>query len=307
MTVPTNTTTFAALADSHAREIIAASYALLLADRNAIINHPALRYAGRINGTGTATLRLPLIGLGGKDLPAAVDDGDEVALTTLEDDKIEVTVSRFSKAYSLTDLARLADAAGLDLQAFASDAFQSAMLRLTDLVVTAGSGFTPSVGSSGVDLDVETFLQAKTTLELANVEGPYLAGLHTQQFADLREELATTSGGATQWMPASAEIVDRIGRGYAGRFAGVDIWVSNRWPTANAGADRVGCMMGRDAIVWADGTPVVDDPATQFALEHGLFELDRKARYGSTELVTHTYLGVSRGQSAAGVKIVSDA
>jgi hypothetical protein len=303
-----NETTFAALADSTQRETLTGTYEMLLADRNALPNHPALLQMPRANGLGSTTMRLPLLGVDGYDELAATNDGADVAATVITDEKIEVTIARYSKRYRPTDLARLVNADGsLSPQRWAQDAFVSNITKLTDLVANVVGTFTDTVGLSGTNLDIETLLAAKTALEIRNVPGPYLCKLHPQQFADIRLELATVSGGAVQWSPASQEMINVMGSGYVGNFAGIDIFVTSRVPTANAGADYAGGMFGRTGIAWGDGQPFVDDPAKQIAIPHGLFELDRDAKAGVTEWVTHAYLGVSKGNDDAGVAIITDA
>ena len=179
---------------------------------------------------------------------------------------------------------------------------------LVSLVANVTDGFTATVGTSGSNLSVANFLAAIQALEVANVQGPYMAILHPQQMGDLRADLAATAGGAVQWMAASQQQINVLGNGYRGQWAGVDLFATTFVPTANAGADRAGGMFGRGAVVWADSSIPGENDSSQLIIGGKiLFERDRTAKSGLTAYVTHAYMGVSKGIDAAGVSIITDA
>lgn len=301
---------YSSIADLRTAEALSAEYLLLLAAREALPNHPALFYAGDCAGRGSAVLKISEIGMMGYDLLGATGDGASVANTALSDDKVVVTVGRYSKAYEPSDLARLTDPATglLSPQMFAQDAVSSAATTLTSLVANVTDGFTNTVGSSGVDLSIANFLAAIQTLEVNKVPGPYLAILHPQQIGDLRAAIASTSGGAIQWLPASQEQIQILGSGYRGQWMGVDLFSTAHVPTANAGADYAGGMFGRGAVCWADASIQTDgDPNMILVGGKILLERERTARAGLTAYVSHAYYGVSKGQDLAGVSVITDA
>jgi len=301
---------YSGIADLRTAEALSAEILLLLADRNALPNHPALMYAGDAVGRGSAVLKIPAVGLQGYDLLSAPGDGSPIANTALSDTAFQVTVARYSKAYEASDLARLTDPANgkIKVAEFASDAVVSSSNTLVSLVANVTDGFSASVGSSGVDLSVNNFLAAIQTLEVAKNVGPYMAILHPQQMGDLRAAIANVSGGAIQWLPASQEQIQILGNGYRGNWMGVDIFSSSFVPTANAGADRAGGMFARGAVLWADSSIPSEGDANQLVLAGKiLFERERTAKSGLTAYVTHYYCGVSKGIDAAGVSIITDA
>lgn len=295
--------------DARAAEALSAEYLLLLADRNALPQHPALMYAGDASGSGSATIKIPHLGLEGYDTMASTGDGSTVSATDLTDAHTDVTVARYSLRRSPTDLARMTGPAGqFSPSVFAQDMFQAANGRLVSLVAALGDGFSNTIGTSGSNLTYAQFLAAKAELEISDVQGPYMAILHPRQWADLRADVATNAGGSIAFDPASPEMIRVMGQGYVGNYAGVDVFVTSRVPTANASADRAGCMFGRGAVVWADATPALDDPSSQILLGNKvLFEQDRDAAAGITEFVGHYYVGVAEGIDAAGVGIITDA
>jgi hypothetical protein len=301
---------YSGIADLRTAEALSAEILLLLADRNALPNHPALLYAGDAVGRGSSVLKVPAVGLMGYDLLSAPGDGSAVANTALTDTAFQVTVARYSKAYEASDLARLTDPANgkIKVAEFASDAVVSSSNTLVSLVANVTDNFTSTVGSSGVDLSVNNFLAAIQTLEVAKNVGPYMAILHPQQMGDLRAAIANVTGGAIQWLPASQEQIQVLGNGYRGQWMGVDIFSSSYVPTANAGADRAGGMFARGAVLWADSSiPSEGDPNQLVLAGKILFERERTAKSGLTAYVTHYYCGVSKGIDAAGVSIITDA
>lgn len=301
---------YSGIADLRTAQALSAEILLLLADRNALPNHPSLVYAGDAAGRGSSVLKVPGVGLGGYDLLSSTGDGSAVANTALTDAAYTVTVARYSKSYEASDLARLTDPANgkIKIGEFAMDAVQSANNTLVSLVANVTDDFTSTVGATGVDLSVANFLAAIQTLEVAKNVGPYMAILHPQQMGDLRTAIASVTGGAVQWLPASQEQIQILGNGYRGQWMGVDIFSSSYVPTANAGADRAGGMFARSAVLWADSSIPEENDANQLILANKImFERERTAKSGLTAYVTHYYVGVSKGNDAAGVSIITDA
>lgn len=299
---------YAGVADLRTAEVLSGEFLQLLAARESLPAHPALVYGGDAQGRGSVVVKVPHLGLGGYDILSAVADGSAVSNTALSDGSTPITVARYSKAYEASDLVRLSDSGLLSPTAFAQDAVQSVNHTLVSLVANITDGFSTVVGTSGSNLSVANFLAAIQSLEVANVQGPYLAILHPQQMGDLRADLAATSAGAIQWMPATQEQINVLGNGYRGRWASVDLFSSTFVPTANAGADRAGGMFGRGAVVWADSSIVTDNDSSQLVIGGKvLFERDRTARSGLTAYITHAYLGVAEAIDAAGVSIITDA
>ncbi len=300
---------FSGIGDLTVTEAVTAAFLLLLADRVALPQHPALFYAGDIAvGARSNTLKVPHVGLMGYDLATSTGDGSAVANTALTDGSTTIAVARYSKSYEASDLARITAGGLVNAEAMAMDAMATAALTLTSILANLVDNFSSTVGTSGVDATVANFLDAITTLEIAKVAGPYMAVLHPVQWGDIRKDLGINAGGAIQWMPASAELIVSRGIGYQGQLAGVDVFTSTFVPTANAGADRGGGMFGRGALLWADGSVPSDPDLPQLNIAGKvLLEKSRTAKSGLTAYVMHVYLGASEGIDACGVSIITDA
>lgn len=306
-------TTTTTLSDSLLSQALALEYELLLAARDALPNHPVLQagYKGVVNMRASNVLKVPLVGLGGYDVPAQYGENIEVPYTDVTDSSYTITVARQAKAYSATDLAKLVDAVGvLDVPALAADAVRSMAVRWTDLVCDVIDGFSTTESNTGVDLDTVMVMSAIAKYGALNSNGVVsvpMGVLHGVQWGDWMQDLATAVGGALQFSPASSEIVALRGQSYQGSFLGIDWFKNNRVVTANAGADRAGAIFGAGSIGWADALVDVEDPANQISIGGKvLFERERNARAGTTGRVSSAFLGVSKAQEL-GVSIISDA
>lgn len=221
---------------------------VLLADRNNFRNHPAIVNLGDANGSGSTIGQVSLVGLDGYDEMAAVSEVSAVSNTALTTARQAVTVARQALRYEITDLLHSVDNTGIyDASRLAISMVGSGMMRLCSLLANIQDDFTTIVGSSGVNMSVGDWYDAKIALILSNVNGPYASILHGQQFGDFLRDLRT-EGGSTQWQPATAALQILKGGGSQGTFDGVDIFTSSKVPTANSGADRAGSMFGRGAV-----------------------------------------------------------
>jgi hypothetical protein len=105
---------------------------------------------------------------------------------------------------------------------------------------------TGVVTDSGNDLEVLDMVEAMGTQRTNKARGPQVYHLHDVQLKDLqRQQVAAT---ATPWMAFYQPNAD--GTEFGGFFMGAPIFASSKNPTANAGADRVGCLFsqGQDAV-----------------------------------------------------------
>lgn len=303
---------YSGLGDQRLTEVLSGFYLRSLADRVALQNHPALLYVGDFRGRGSTTVKIPQVGLDGYDLPAQTAEGASVANTALIDTSTTISVARYSKAYEASGLARLSDSTGILMDAaatFAQDALITQGVQLASLIANQTDGFTATVGTSGVDLDLAVHLSAVTTLEIAKAaDGPMLALYHPRQWGDLRDEIALAVGGTVQYDPSTAASALRQGIGAKGSLLGVEVVTSSYVPTANAGADRAGAIFTAGAVVWGDASIAPEDDPLQMVIGGKiLFEKDRTRRADLTAYIQHYYLGVAFGINARGVSVITDA
>ncbi|MCB9763920.1 MAG: hypothetical protein H6739_29385 [Alphaproteobacteria bacterium] len=292
------------IGDLIAGEVMANEYMMLLAERdNSVLNHPALFHATATSPTSNV-VRVPHVGLGGYDLLSATTPGSEIANTALIDGSSDITISSRAKVYMADDLAQYITDGKLDAIALAQDAVVSISQTLISLIASVAGGFTATEGTSGVDATWNDVLAAKTTLDIANAAGPMLAIVHSRQWGDLESD--ALSMGVLPAQSMSGVIMQGLS-GYRGRYLGIDFFVSNHVPTANAGADRAGGIFTRGGIAWADAQMPAENDPNIVNLGRGRFERVRQGRYLATSYVTSYHCGVAQAIDAAGVSLVSDA
>jgi hypothetical protein len=305
-----NETLFSTLGDQRVSNVLSGMILMSLAARGSLPAHPALIFGGDINGKATDTLKFPQVGMFGYDLMAPVADGAAGAVTAITDASSTLSPQRYLKAYQASDLARFTDPAGGAINAamFAADAVATFANQQLYLLSQMGSGFSTTQGSTGVDLGIADHLGARIALEIANVEGPYCAIYHGRQVGDLETAAANASGGAIQWMPATAKQAEGSPNDmYKGNFLNIDIYRSNHVPTANGGADRSGFVFGRGALVWGVSS-VRAETADQVTLSPlVLFEQQRAALEGLNLYVMQCYLAFAEAIDAAGTGMRTDA
>ncbi len=318
-----NSNTYSSLGDLLTSEVLNGEVVLLLAERNYLPNHPAIFMAEPIDGSGSSTRKVSHVGLFAYDLPAALADGATVSLTALSDGSTTLSVSRYTKAYGATDLARLTLPSGrIDPAILASDAVMSMNARATDLICDVIDGFSTQSGpGSGVDLDVASTMGVIGAAAVGNLPGNAFMGvLHGQQWSDLIVDGGTSigsAGGGTQNYNAQlAQMQELRGGGYVGSWLGVDWFRNNRVKTGNAGADRMGALFSYGGVMGIVGTfsmVGVEDPNNQVLIGGGdglspvlLFERARDAYSAETAFICHAWMGWAKGVEA-GITIPSDA
>jgi hypothetical protein len=303
---------FAAL-DGNARlaATLYQSIVLKLADTGTVRNAPAFLNVGSVNGSGSDSIQVPVVGLGGTDIMGAVADGSSVSNTSITSAAATVAVARQALRYDLTDLARVTNsvAGGVDIEGLANAMVYAFEGRFNQLACALSSGFSTQVGTTTVDLTTDTFYDAIFALQLQSVVGEYTCILHPQQYNDLMSSLRSEVGPA-QYLPANQAQTNALGASYKGQLFGVNVHVSSYVPTANAAADFRGMMLGNAAIAYALGTPAPMQAAGGVIIPAGApiaVELERDAASGLVKIVGSTFLGVAELQDGLGVGIVSDA
>lgn len=318
-----NSNTYTSLNDLLTAEVLNGEVLLLLAERNNLPKHPAIMMAEPIDGSGSSTRKVSHIGLMGYDLPAALADGSTVSLTAISDGSTTISVSRYTKAYGATDLARLTLPDGrINPEVLAMDSVRSMNARATDLICDVIDGFSTQSGpGSGVDLDVASIMGVIGAGAVGNLPGPAFMGvLHGQQWSDLIVDGGTSigsAGGGTQNYNAQLAAMQELnGTGYCGSWLGVDWFRNNRVKSGNAGADRMGALFSYGGVIGVVGTfrtLGVEDPNNQVLIGGDgdgnspilLFERARDAYSAETAFVSHAWMGWAKGIEA-GITIVSD-
>jgi hypothetical protein len=279
-----------------------------LTDTASLVNHPSITQLRSMNGSGSTVVQVPVVSWGANAM-ASVAENSTVSNTALTTTNANVTIARQALRRQISDLAQLTSAGiALDvtLENIAADMVLAYNKRVTAMLGDLASGFSTSVGSTGVDLTVANFYAAIFQLQLNSADGMFTAILHPQQINDLISSLRSETGPG-QYLATSQDQVQAKGPGFRGNLFGVDIFASANVPTANAGADYLGMMIAPGAIGVATATaaPILGG-ATIASQSPILVEIERDASSGSSIVVGSAFVGVAELDDLRGVGILSD-
>jgi hypothetical protein len=230
---------------------------------------------------------------------AGLTEGTDMAYTQFSTGVATVTVAEAGLTVTPTDLLNQSDIVDLDF--YAAEAGKATAQYVNDAIFALSSGFSNSVGSTGSNLTELNILDGGTKLAAAGVPGPYVGVLHPQQWNDLAVAVGgsltpATSPGAQSVQEITRTFgVEQVFDGGLINLYGVNWLISNRVPTANAGADRAGMIVHpMHAIGFVEKWPI-------------RVELERDASLRATEIVVTTAFGVGELLDSAGVGVITDA
>lgn len=289
--------------------MIEAEVRALLSDNASIRQSGALLYAGDVANIGSDAITLRFAGLDGYDAMSSASDGADVTASQLEMDTATITVARQALRYDMTDLANLSGL-GSDISPFrlAESMVGAFEARFMEIVAATFGSFSTSVGTSGVDMSIDDFLDGVFALELANNPAQIFAVLHPRQIADLQASIRNEAANAIAFNSASHDMLKMMGQGYVGDFLGVQIHKSS-YVTESAG-NKKGAMFSAGAIAYAIGTPAPMVGAGGEVRPAGtpiVVEYQRDASKGLTEIIGTAYCGAGIVEDARGVLISTDA
>ena len=302
-------TNYANLGDLRLSAMIENEVRAIMADQASIRNSGALLFMGDVAGIGSDSLRMRYANWGAATPFATASDGIEVTESTLTPSIVDITVGRSALRYDITDLAAMTGL-GMDIDPFslAGKMAMSAEARINSIITATFASATNSVGTSGVDMSVDDFYDAMFQLESVSNNGEFYCILHPQQLSDLRDSLRSESNNALAFSPATEEMLNIKGQGFAGRFGGVEIFKSSY--VTEATGNKIGAMMSRGAVAYAVGTPRPLAGAGVEIRPAGtpiVIGFQRDESKGLTEVVGSLYCGAALTEDDRIVKIVTDA
>lgn len=295
--------------DLRAASVLSQEIQLLLADRSSLRNTGALTNFGLINGQGSDTVLVRQAGLDGYDTFSAVgaDGTDYTTTSNITDASVSLAVARYSIRRDLSDLAELTGMGSNDINParLALSMVQEAEQAFMGLVASTIAGFGTDKGTSGSDLTVDDWFDGIRFLQGGANTGPFYALLHPTQLSDLQGSIRSEAG-AIQFIQATQDMVSAKGAGFAGTFAGVDVYTSSRVTTS--GGDCHGGMWSAGCLTYAEAAPVIGYGDTVSPGGSPLVvEFERDASMGVTQIVGNYYVGMAITEAARGCGIVTDA
>lgn len=223
---------------------------------------------------------------------SAVSEDNDLSNSAMSTNYVALTASEVGVMVLLKDKLTYSDILG-NIDAYANQLGLALSDKIDTDLAALFSGFSSSVGSTGVNITEANFLEAIYTLEVADAPKPYVSVLHPIQVHDLRTALATSTGALHSLM-RSGDLNSNT-KGFAYNLYNVDVYESTNVATANTAADRCGAMFSKGqalGVVWKKAANT---------------ELQRDASARGTEVVVTSCYGVGELVDAYGVKIVTDA
>jgi multisubunit Na+/H+ antiporter MnhF subunit len=266
-------------------------------------------YKGDTKGIGSDTLKVGEIDV--DDIAETVAEGSAITgNTAITDASFTLVPARRAIKRTLSDKLAIVDSTGMMNEVMLANYNFSAVMKAFDaLVATAITGFTGTVGTSGVDMSATDWFSAQQTLNTRRAEGRTIFLGHTVQFNDLQSSLRTEVG-PWQLRQDVQDMLGIKGANFKGFLNGIEIWNSDQIVTANAGADRSGAMFIFGGLAYAEGSP---DPVT---LGGGRIMAPGGTVYTSVDLdgdkaevaiITNYFCAVSVSEADKGVKVITDA
>jgi|TARA_A100000172_G_scaffold34388_1_gene20768 hypothetical protein len=261
------------------------------------------------NAVGSDKMDVTIDGKPGVFAPATSELVGGITNSDYDTSKFTLNVSRYARQYQVTDLFGITGGP-IDIDRVVNKLVEGAGLTMTELLCNLFNSLSNSVGTTGVDLDVDTIYDALFQLNTANASGPYTAVLQAAQMNDFRSALRGETG-AIQFREATAETLQTRGPGYQGDFLGIRFYQSDSVDTINAGADYSGamfvdgCFAYTMAPVRALQSYIPEDNILVDANEV-LVELERDASNAMSTCIANMYPSVVEAEDARGVEIVSD-
>lgn len=167
--------------------------------------------------------------------------------------KYQHTPSRYALLLQNTDLVNMLRGGIVNVDLLIMYLQQAIGLTYTDVTAALFTSLSTIVGTAGDLMDSDTFMDGTYALNLANVGNgavEVVSVLHNKQINELRASLRGETG-AMQWQESTAEMIQRFGPGYVGRWAGVSIFQSDSVPSSSS--NRRGAMFRRGCFRWQAG------------------------------------------------------
>jgi hypothetical protein len=293
-------------ADLRMAAVLDQEIALKLADRSSIRNSGAVKSYGLINGQGSDTMTIRIAGLDGYDkFTVDATEVAEATVTALTDESVTLSVARYQIARNLSDLAELSGMGSNDISParLAASMVGEAEALFMELVGNTIAGFGSDKGTKSLALSVDTWFDAIAALQTAGNSGAVFACLNPQALGQLQSSVRSEAG-ALQFLAATQDQLQVKPAGYAGTFAGVEIFTSTQLEVGGGGYDQG--MWAEGCIGYAEASPVIASGMTQRPGGSPLVvEFQRDASKALTEVIGHYYVGMSIIQDGMGVGILS--
>ena len=304
MAVATWTGNKAHLANDAADEIMSR-----LLHENLYENAPVWMLASRmgdVSGTGAASMQTSTLTRGAAASVANANEDAAASVGTITLGNFTAAVAVQQYRLDMTDLARVLQGNGFDIPLAVSLCVDAISQRRTDLFTTLFTGLATTKGATGTDFDVDYVYDAMYAAQIAfNSSAGGALVLKPKALGELQASLRS-EGGALQYQPATADMLQMKGQMFAGRLLGFDIYSCGSVTDDATDYSNALVFPGAFGYVEADlsrlnGDGAVDVPAGSSVR----VEIERDATKAQTKIIARDAVGFAEQEDLRAVEILS--
>lgn len=160
--------------------------------------------------------------------------------------------ARRTMKWQVSDLWRMVAINGsINLDLLASIINEAAGLTCTDLLCTAFTSLSGSVGSTTTQMSVSDAYDAQAALNNNRAPGPFFLVLAPHPMNKFIESVRG-EGGAVQWIAATPELIAAKGPGFKGTWNGWEVWDSDSVPLDGGSTYRTNAMIAAGAFEYGE-------------------------------------------------------
>lgn len=192
----------------------------------------------------------------GKVTAAAMTQGTDVDTTAMSDSQVSLTLAEIGIGVELGDVLSVASGVGNELEMVAGELGKAYSDKVEIDILAKFASLTDSVGSTGVALTEDVWMQGIYECEANDINGRQLAFIgYPKQIHNLRTAIAGVTENQSNvysradWLTPFAPAKPG---GFVFNWLSVDIFQSTNVPSANAAADSKGAF-----VVPGPGCPIM--------------------------------------------------
>lgn len=217
---------------------------------------------------------------------------DDLTNRDWETSRVQVTATVKGLMATVTDESRTISVLDVFNEVKGAMARTMAEKHETDLAALL-AGFS-TVKDAGIYMTTDTFLEALSALEQADVTSSLVTVLHTKQQGQLRDDIQSKTTSYWSRTDSTSTLDKYQPAGYVGELFGVPIYQTSLVPTSDTAANRAGAMFAAGEAL---GLLQLWDVRS---------ELERNASALVTEIVLSNWYGVVEIDDTRGVTLKSD-
>ncbi len=165
--------------------------------------------------------------------------------------------TRRTQKWQVSDLWRKCAVGGsIDLDLLASIIVRGTGLTFTDMLCALFPSLSVTAGSQTAQMSVDYAYDAQYKLNNARAVGPFSLILFPHCFNKFQDSLRG-EGGATQWLPATAAMIEAKGPGFKGVWNGIDVWDSDHVESDGGSTYKRNAMISQGCFEYVEA-PAVD-------------------------------------------------